>query len=116
MVRRQCQSLLGTTKTVLGECDSAGPLYARVLGMGRAGRGLLRQIQDSSTIPVVTRLTQHLTERDLRNPECLTPLQRMLSIDIRAGNIYSLGAPGRHHRSGGTDFLTSPFYFPEQQI
>jgi len=104
-------TLLGTAKADLTLFDTAGPLYARVLAFNNNGKDILRQLKEHSTVPLITKTTQYLDSHQ-RNIAELSPLQKMLSFDTIASDIYSLGYPNHASRVGGLDFLRSPTYLP----
>lgn len=106
-------ALLGTTKAAIEEFDHAGPLYARVLAFSEQGKELLRQASRQSGLPLITKTTHFLNSRQ-RHLASLTPLQRMLAIDIAASDIYSLGFANPALRYGGWDFRQSPVYVAAQ--
>jgi len=104
-------SLLGTTQQQLTVFDELGPLYARVLAFNDQGRLLLKQMQQYSSVPVITKTTHFLNSKD-RNMKNLTPLQNMLSIDTLASDIYALGMPPSPWNTGGWDFRYPALYIP----
>lgn len=104
-------SLLGTTKEQLTTFDETGPLYARVLAFNDQGRLLLKQIQQQSNVPIITKTTHFLKSKE-RNTAKLTPLQTMLSIDTLASDIYALGMPASSWKRGGWDFRYPALYVP----
>lgn len=104
-------ALLGTNKKQLSLFDQTGPLYARVLAFNTNGRKLLKAISEHSQIPVITKTSQFLTSEQ-RNKYQLTPLQKMLSFDTIASDLYVLALPSDQWHGGGLDFRLSPRYIP----
>lgn len=104
-------ALLGTTQKQLINFDEEGPLYARVLAFNQQGRRLLKQINQQSNIPIITKTTHFLTSKERDNPN-LTPLQNMLSIDTTASDIYVLGMPSSQWNIGAWDFRKPALYIP----
>ncbi|HEY3424671.1 MAG TPA: nucleotidyltransferase [Negativicutes bacterium] len=104
-------ALLGTTKPSIADFDKSGPLYARILAFNQQGRSLLKHINCRTTLPLITKTTHYLTSKQ-RDQQQLTPLQKMLTIDTMASDIYALGLPAAHYKAGGWDFKHSPAYLP----
>lgn len=104
-------SLLGTTQSQLALFDDLGPLYARVLAFNQNGRLLLKQMNQHSSIPIITKTTHFLSSKE-RDNHHLTPLQSMLSIDTVASDIYALGMPPSDWNRGAWDFRYPPLYLP----
>lgn len=100
--------LLNTSKDSLAEFSKQGPQYARVLAFDNTGRELIKQIKKTSTIPLITKTTHFIKEKDIFNNN-LSFLQKMLAVDIRATDIYNL----THYKPAGADFITSPFYIDQ---
>ncbi|WP_425060801.1 tRNA(Met) cytidine acetate ligase [Sporomusa carbonis] len=105
-------ALLGTTKTKLAHFDQTGPLYARILAFNQNGRLLLKAINKRSTVPIITKFSQHLTSKE-RYQENLPLLKDMLSYDVAATDVYVLGSPNCQWRIGGLDYQTSPLYIAD---
>lgn len=91
------------------------PLYLRVLAFDERGRELLRKIKAHTDIPIITKVSDNLNRRDLQHTHHLTPLQRMLLLDVNATNLRELcavsiaGTPTYHPRMN-LDLTTSPYY------
>lgn len=105
-------ALLGTNKQNLAKYDELGPLYARVLAFNDKGRELLKAIQFTTKVPVITKTTTHLNSKD-RTFNTLTPVQKMLALDTTSTDIYVLGMPNRCYHTGGWDFSLSPRYLKQ---
>ncbi len=63
-------------------CKNGYVFYARVLGFQKSASSLLRKVQDSERIPVITKLAQATHELDSYG-------SKMLSTDILATHIYN---------------------------
>lgn len=63
-------------------CKNGYIFYARVLGFQKSASSLLRKVQDSERIPVITKLAQATHELDSYG-------SKMLSTDILATHIYN---------------------------
>ncbi|WP_027340544.1 nucleotidyltransferase [Halonatronum saccharophilum] len=99
------QVLLNIKEPDLKKFDKAnGPLYFRVLGFNNKGRELLKSIKEKGDLPIITKVANHL--RSTQDPRNL--LQKMLSYDLRANNIYSLAYPNLEARKANIDFRKHP--------
>jgi len=99
------QILLNLDQITLKKFDnSGGPQYLRVLGFNHKGRKLLKLIKEKSTLPLITKVANHYRS----NQEATSLLQQMLSIDIKANNIYALAYPNKYFRRGNIDFRKQP--------
>ena len=80
--------------------------YARVLAFNECGQKLLKKIQAQKNLPVITKVTQHLTEKDFLQKNFSAPYKKNLSLDISATNLRNIlfDTP----KSFGQDFCTSP--------
>lgn len=76
------------------------PAYARVLGIGKNGAAILREIQTKSTIPVITKTAA----------ACLPTeeAKRLFALENSATDLYSLLYPKREAGKNGMDFSRSP--------
>lgn len=101
--------LLGTRKQDMDIWINSGPLYARILAFNVRGRNMLKEIQKKTTLPIVTKTAAILNTRKLSDRN-MTSLEKMLAIDIKASDIYTLAIPNPCLRFGGWDFLNSPEY------
>ncbi len=99
--------MLDLTKQQINEFDNNGALYARVLAFNEKGTQILRCLKKKSSIPIITKTAVYLDSKK-RRQENLTALEKMLSIDTYATELYNLCFnPVRYY---GEDFTTSPFY------
>ena len=89
------QALLGISKDVVAR--NPAPAYARLLGFREDARPLLSAIRKNCKVPVVTRAA--------KAPDACG---EMLSLDIAAGDIWSLGLLNPELRHGGRDLQTAP--------
>ena len=104
-------ALLGTTQDQLASFDKEGPLYARILAFNQNGRLLLKKMNQTNAIPLITKTTHYLSSKQ-RDTDTLTPLQQMLSADTLASDIYSLGIPSSSWNMGAWDFRYPALYIP----
>lgn len=70
------------------------PTYARILGFRRDAQPLLHEIKRRSAIPLITKAA------DYDDP--------LFALDIRAQDLWSLGACAPSLRAAGRDYVTSP--------
>ena len=98
--------LLEITKTEMQSYLESGPLYARVLAFNARGQNILRELKQSSSVPVITKLSRYLNPKTPFQKAESSALERMLQLDCLATDLFYL-AQGRNdllHR----DFYTSP--------
>lgn len=94
-------ALLGFTYEKAQLFDTCGPQYIRVLGFSTTGQKLLKKMKKTSPLPIISRGSQVKNMLfQSENPV----LREMLSLDVKAGNIYSLLYPHIKLRQGGQDF------------
>lgn len=74
--------------------------YARVLGIGKNGAAILREIQTKSTIPVITKTAAACLPND--------EAKRLFALENSATDLYSLLYPKREAGKNGMDFSRSP--------
>jgi len=81
--------------------ESAGypqlPSYIRVLAMNDKGKKLLAAARKKATLPIITKLADYDVSGD-----------RLMQLDIRSTDLYSMGYSNREKRVGGLDYTTSP--------
>lgn len=91
--------LLDFKEPVLGD-------YARVLAFNERGQALLKKIRAASSLPVVTKVSKHLTSREIFSGEILAPYKKNLAFDLRATDLreilFEVPKPARQ------DFFISP--------
>ena len=96
-------SLLGLSGQALSSmAHEKGPSYARILAFTHKGAELIRLVKSTSSIPLIT----NINKANIK--DCAA--QKMLSFDLLATDIYSLGYPGTEHRYGGWDHFVQPYY------
>ena len=106
--------LSGLSKSQVQEADSHGPIYARVLALNKRGRGLLREMERSSSIPVITKPASVLNSRTLlEGSKGLSPLQGQLAFDLRAGALRGLAMSPP--QTVTHDFIKSQVYVSNQK-
>ncbi|SCY85080.1 nucleotidyltransferase [Alkaliphilus peptidifermentans] len=94
--------LLGIDKDTLNSFNEAGgPQYIRILAFNDKGRQILKLCKENSTLPVINKVPQF-------NGDPLA--EKMLDIDIRATNIYTLGMKKKDLVKQQLDYAFSPIY------
>ena len=101
--------LLNTNKEVIKTFDEAGPLYARVLAFNQKGRLLIKNLKQTSSLPIINKVSNYITSKDKNKPN-LSMLQQMLLFDIYATDLFFLSINDSKYHIGGLDFLHSPIY------
>lgn len=99
--------LLNITHSVAAQADECGTPYARVLAFDDKGRALLKKINEKSTIPVVSKVTDYINRRDFVNKHLTAPVPQLLYYDIMANNLFQLA---HDHPKVNQDFIQSPIY------
>ena len=101
--------LIGLTKEQVKKFDDVH--YARILAFNQRGRELIKEIKNFSQIPIITKITQHITSRAIFNQEQFLNLyQEKLKFDIISSNIFSILY---QNIQLGREFTTSPLYCSE---
>jgi predicted nucleotidyltransferase len=97
--------LLDLKKTDLESFDQAGgPLYFRILGFNQPGKELLHQIKTRGDLPLISKVANHF--KSDYQPQNL--LQKMLSYDLQANNIYNLATKSKENKRGNIDYRQQP--------
>ncbi len=90
------KTLLGITK----DDEGLKPAYVRVLGIGKNGRELLRKLNETAKIPVITKVADAaFSEKEA---------QRMFALDLAATDLYTLLYPNPAAGKNGQDYYRSP--------
>jgi len=76
------------------------PPYIRVLAMNKTGMGLLKKMQKSSKLPVITKPASVLKLDELA--------VTMFYKEAACSDLYCLAYPGENERTGGSEWLKSP--------
>lgn len=97
-------SIFNFNKIIADELDKSGPLYHHVLAFNRQGQKLLQAIKENSPLPVLSR------GKDVKMiwDQKYSLAGKMIDLDVKATNVYSLMYPDYIHRTGAADFTTSP--------
>ncbi|MCR5757925.1 MAG: nucleotidyltransferase [Selenomonas sp.] len=102
--------LLGLKQESIARYDQSGPLYARLLAASPRGKAYLGEIKIHSCIPLISKTSQYLTtSKRCKEPNALTPLEQMLSLDTLATELRNLTCEKPSPRN---DFQQSPLFSP----
>jgi len=97
--------MMNLTKEDVTVFNKYGPLYARVLGLSKKGKTLLRAIKKSSSTPLISKLSNYIRQTiSERNSNIQSSLIKMLEYDILATDIYVLGNKKEEDRVARLDF------------
>ncbi|NLW25502.1 MAG: nucleotidyltransferase [Clostridia bacterium] len=77
------------------------PYYLRVLGFNEKGQKLLKLIKTKARLPIITKLAHGYKNID-------ESAKKMLELEIRATDLYTLAYPDPQKRKGRLDFYRSP--------
>ncbi len=78
------------------------PSYIRVLAFNEKGKGLIKEMKELSTSPVITKVADFKAQDE--------PIARMFAYDILSTNIYNLAYRTSAYKKGSEDYFTSPYY------
>jgi len=88
--------------TIFNKC---GPLYARILGFSKKGKTLLRTIKKSSSVSLISKLSNYLRQTiSTGDDNTQKDLIKMLDYDILSTDIYVLGYKKKEDRIARRDF------------
>ena len=96
-------TLMNLTEEKISQLEDGD--FVRVLAFNDDGRVLIKKISQASTLPIVTKVSKHLTERELFDEKIL-PYKKNLALDILSTNLREIlfETPQLIH----SDFLNSP--------
>ena len=97
--------IIGLKKDQVAQCNESN--YARILAFNQRGCELIKLIKKHSSIPVITKITQHINSRAIYGEDIQNPYQRILKFDIISSDIYSIL---KDNVKLGKDFYNSPAY------
>lgn len=98
--------IIGVNKERVKTLDEVN--YARILAFNQYGRKLIKSIKKTTKIPIITKITQHITSRAIYNQiHNLESYQQKLILDIISTDVLSIICNNIKLRQ---DFTTSPFY------
>ena len=83
--------------------DKEGPQYIRVLGVNKKGKELLSELSENSSLPVIVKVSNYLRKKDIESKNLI---EKSLSYDLLASDIYSLLYPDKKQRKGHNDYST----------
>jgi len=98
--------LFDITQEEMAAFDKTGSHYINILGFSPKGQKILQEIKSNSNLTIINRSSDFkkiLQKKDISS--------RMLSVDIKASDIYTLSYPNPQERKGRQDFTV-----PKQRI
>lgn len=75
--------LLDITAEKISEVDE----YARVLAFNERGQKILKKIRTAGNLPVVTKVAQHLTSKEILSGKISDPYKKSLALDILSTDL-----------------------------
>ncbi|RKD34392.1 nucleotidyltransferase [Thermohalobacter berrensis] len=94
--------LININEKIFSEFHKTGPLYIRVLGFNSKGIELLREAKKKAKLPIITNFSNYRKLKDHK-------INRMISFDKRATDIYFLGLKNYNSEKKNLDFYTNPY-------
>ena len=79
--------LMNLTKEKILELQNAD--FVRVLAFNDVGKTLLKKIRANSNLPIITKVTKHLNERQLFD-EKISPYQKNLALDVLSTDLRGI--------------------------
>lgn len=95
------QLLLDQPRNII---EQSAPSYLRVLAFNDTGRKLLKQMKNTATLPIITKLG------NIQNLQQSLHFQEQINLEITATNLWSLLQYERNLNKSGNDYLISPEY------
>ena len=80
-------TLMNLTAKKVAELE--GGDFVRILAFNDDGRALLKKIRQASTLPIVTKVTKHLNERELFD-ENILPYKKNLALDVLSTDLREI--------------------------
>ena len=95
--------MIDLDKNTFNRLNRVGPKYIRVLASNKKGLELLSEIKKNSTVPIITKYSNHQKLND-------NLLNEMIYFDKRATDLYFTGMSKFIKQSNmNLDFLISPY-------
>ena len=94
--------LMSAYLSITGEAAAMRPQYLRVLAFNDTGRTLLRDMKETSRLPIITKPAdmQQLDEDG----------KKLFEIEAVCTDLYSICCPSERYRMAGNDYRYSPKY------
>ena len=80
------------------------PKYLRILGLNNKGQNLLKEMKTRSALPLINKFAPGFKKLDDTG-------RKMLDLEARATDLYSLAFPNPNIRHGKQDYYTSPLKY-----
>ncbi len=85
--------------------NKCGPLYARILGFSKKGKTLLRIIKKTSSLPLISKLSNYLRQTiSTEGDDIQNSLIKMIDYDILSTDMFVLGYKNIENRIARLDF------------
>ncbi|SMB93580.1 Predicted nucleotidyltransferase [Desulfonispora thiosulfatigenes DSM 11270] len=84
--------------------DLKEPKYLRILGFNSKGQSLLKHMKSSSELPLINRFSNAFKIVDSTG-------KKILDLEARASDLYSLALPNPNQRYGKQDYYNSPIKY-----
>ncbi len=97
---RICRTMIKTLLGITKEDEALLPAYARILGVGRQGGAIIKELQKKATIPFVNKVSDAAF--------CDETAKRLFALDLMATDLYALLYPKKNTGKSGMDFCRSP--------
>lgn len=94
--------LLNVKQNDIIDFHNARPQYIRVLAFNCKGREILKRCKKTSNLPIVTKLKNYIPQNEVA--------KKMLSIDLKATNIYRMHIENKFFNKSNLEFTKSPTY------
>lgn len=94
--------LLNIKESDITSTKNENPQYLRILAFNSKGREILRACKKTSYLPIITKLANYIPQNEIA--------KNMLSIDLRATNIYRMSIPNKPVKESNLEFTKSPIY------
>ena len=97
--------MLNLSKEDIKIFNKCGPLYARILGFSKKGKTLLRTIKKTSSLPLISKLSNYLRQTiSTEGDDIQNNLIKMLDYDILSTDMFVLGYKNIENRIARLDF------------
>ena len=80
--------------------------YARILAFNERGQKVLKKIRTAGNLPIVTKVAQHLTSKEILSGKIFESYKKSLALDLLATDLRETLFDFPQHF--GEDFVTSP--------
>ena len=64
--------------------------YVKPLAFNEKGQKLLKKIRQNSNLPIVNKISKHISRRDFERGNIFESYKKNLAVDIQADNFYKI--------------------------